>query len=197
MEVRCEQVGTSLYQQLLNDAFDALPAQVQALHRPTAPQRWAGVAEVRRGRGVLARLVAALFGFPKAGVNVPVSVTFTAERGGERWTRDFAGRRFSSWQRRGSGRDDCLLVERFGPIDVSLALLQQGDRLLLVPRRWAVLGIRLPNALLPQGSTFETEVDGHFVFHVEIAAPLVGLIVAYRGTLLPSMQEKEALPPLE
>lgn len=180
---RREDPQASLYPQLLGSAFATLPAQVQALHSARAARRWSGVAEVRRGRGLLARIVGGLFGFPPRGSAVPVSVAFTPERGGERWTRDFAGRRFSSWQRRGQGRNDALLVERFGPIDVALALVVEEDRLQLVARRWSCLGIPLPAALLPGGRTFETEREGRFVFDVEIAAPLVGLIVGYRGTL--------------
>lgn len=182
---RSEMPGASLYRQLLGSAFDALPSQVQALHDSSEGRRWQGVGEVRRGKGLLARIVGAVFGFPPAAAAVPVSVAFAPERGGERWTRDFAGRRFSSLQWRGQGRNEQLLVERFGIVDVALALVVEGDRLHLVTRRWSCLGIPLPKALLPCGSTFETEREGHFVFDVEIAAPLIGLIVAYRGTLRP------------
>ncbi|MGN7840160.1 DUF4166 domain-containing protein [Stenotrophomonas sp. 22385] len=171
---------------MLGSAFDALPAQVQALHDTSGPHRWSGRAQVRRGTGLLSRLVAAVIGFPKAHTDVPVTVTFTPDRGIERWTRDFGGRRFTSWQRRGAGRNDALLVERFGLIEVALALVVADDRLMLVPRRWSCLGVPLPNALLPRGTTFETEVDGRFVFNVEIAALGVGLIVAYRGSLQPA-----------
>lgn len=181
---REETAGASLYQQVLGTAFAALPAQVQALHRPSARRQWSGLAEVRRGGGLLARLVARCIGFPGAGEQVPVTVTLAPEGDGERWTRDFGGRRFSSLQSRGHGRDEALLLERFGLITVALALVVEGDRLHLLPRRWSCLGLPLPQALLPAGTTFETERDGRFVFNVEIAAPLVGLIVAYRGTLL-------------
>ncbi|MEG2806334.1 DUF4166 domain-containing protein [Stenotrophomonas sp.] len=180
---RCEDPQAALYPQLLGSAFATLPAPVQALHADRHARQWRGLAEVRRGKGVLSRLVGAVFGFPPAGQAVPVAVAFAPERGGERWTRDFDGRRFSSWQRRGQGRDAYLLVERFGLVDVALALVVEDDRLHLVARRWSCLGIPLPAALLPGGRTFETERDGRFVFDVEIAAPLVGLIVAYRGSL--------------
>ena len=183
---RREQPGAALYPQLLGSAFDTLPPQVQALHRDAQPRQWRGLADIRRGSGVLARCVASVFGFPPAGTAVPVTVSFTPENGGERWMRDFGGRRFSSWQRRGRGRNDYLLVERFGPVDVAIALVVDGERLTLVPRRWSVLGVPLPKCLLPKGTTFETECDGQFVFDVEIAAPLVGLIVGYRGRLNPA-----------
>ncbi len=183
---RREQPDASLYPQLLGSAFGVLPPQVQALHRGSEARRWSGRADIRRGTGLMARAIAALIGFPKAGTDVPVSVAFTPEQGGERWTRDFGGRRFSSWQRRGRGRSEYLLVERFGVMDVALALVVEGERLHLVPRRWFLLGVPMPGFLLPRGTTFETETEGKFVFEVEIAAPLIGLIVGYRGQLLPA-----------
>ena len=180
---RHDMPGASLYQRLLGCAYATLPTRVQALHAPSAPACWTGIATVERGTGVLSRLIARVFGFPAAGDNVPVSVRFTPEAGGERWTRTFEGRRFSSLQTAGTGHDEALLVERFGAIAVALAVVVEGVRLRLLPRRWSLLGIPLPTSLLPGGTSFETERDGQFVFDVEIAAPLVGRIVAYRGTL--------------
>ncbi|WMJ69995.1 SDR family oxidoreductase [Stenotrophomonas sp. 24(2023)] len=178
--------GASLYQRVLGDAYARLPPSVQALHAPQAPRRWQGMARVERGDGLLSRLLGRLFGFPDAGDAIPVSVAFDAEAGGERWTRTFAGRRFSSLQTEGQGRNEALLVERFGAVAVALALVVQNGRLQLVPRRWSLLGIPLPRALLPGDASFEYEQDGHFVFDVEIGAPLVGRIVHYRGTLQPA-----------
>lgn len=180
---RQEKGPASLYQQLLGTAFDILPAQVQALHGVSKARQWSGVADVRRGTGVLAKFVGGIIGFPQAAFDVPVSVTFTPEGDGERWTRNFGGKIFSSHQRRGSGKNDYLLMERFGLISVALALVIEGDRLLLIPRRWSCFGIPLPKVLLPTGRSFESEKDGQFNFDVEISAPILGLIVAYRGVL--------------
>ncbi|MGI9424963.1 MAG: DUF4166 domain-containing protein, partial [Hyphomicrobiaceae bacterium] len=156
------------------------------LHDSTETRRWTGQAQVQRGEGVVARLIGWIIGFPDASPEVPVNVVLAYKPHGELWTRDFAGKTFSSFQQRGTGKDEHLLVERFGPINVALALVVDNDRLFLIPRRWSCLGIPLPGFLLPQGQSFETEQDGKFCFDVEIAAPLVGLIVAYKGILLPS-----------
>jgi hypothetical protein len=43
----------------------------------------------------------------------------------------------------------------------------------------------MPGFLLPAGSSVESEEAGEFCFDVEISAPLVGLIVAYKGRLMP------------
>jgi hypothetical protein len=175
--------GDALYRRILGPAFATLPARLQELHGRSETRQWTGFAEIERGRGLLASLVAACVGFPAAASNVPVTVTFSPEGDAERWVRDFDGKRFSSVQSAGTGRNEHLMVERFGLATFALALVVEGDRLLLIPRRWALLGLPMPKALLPGGLTFETEQDGQFCFDVEISMPVIGRIVAYRGQL--------------
>lgn len=172
-----------LYERVLAGAFAGLPPRVRALHRDGG--RWAGRARVTRGRGP-GQLVAWAFGFPRAGRDVAATVAFSTDaRGHEVWERRFDGRPMRSTQEEGRGRDAHLVVERFGPVAVSLALVRDGARLRLVPRRWAILGVPLPGGLLPRGETWEAEEAGRFRFHVEIALPLLGPIVAYDGWLEP------------
>lgn len=187
-------VDGPLYGAILGSAFAALPPRLQELHGRAAPRRWSGVATVNRGRGIAAALVAALFGFPKAASHVPVTVMVTPENGGERWVRTFGGMSFTSMQSAGKGRDAYLLVERFGQAAFALALVVEGARLFLVPRRWSFLGIPMPRILLPTGRSFETERDGQFCFDVEISMPLIGLIVAYNGSLRPTAPSDVSRP---
>jgi hypothetical protein len=172
-----------LYQRILGEAWDALPAPVRAMHSCAASQAAAGQADVRRGRNPLARLVAWVIGFPAAGEQVPVHVVFTPNAGGERWTRTFAGRSFSSVQMVGDGRSAHLLRERFGPLSFDMALVVEAARLSLVVRRWSVWGMPLPLFLAPDGNSYETVVSDRFHFHVEIGHRLIGLIVGYHGWL--------------
>ncbi|WP_166943963.1 SDR family oxidoreductase [Sphingopyxis panaciterrae] len=183
---RADDICAPLYRLLLDSAFDSLPRRVQDLHGSGASRRWHGAAEVRRGRGLLARAAARVFGFPKAAARVPVTVDFAPEGGGERWTRTFGEMSFSSLQSPGTGRNAQLLVERFGPLAFAMALVVEGGRLHLVPRRWSAFGIPMPRFLLPDGTSFESEQDGKFHFAVEISAPLIGLVVAYEGMLEPA-----------
>jgi hypothetical protein len=183
---RTEEAGAPFYRRILGPAFDTLPPRVRELHATEAPRQWRGQAEVRRGTNPLARLVAAIIGFPKAAAAVPVIVTFTPEAKGERWTRDFGGREFSSLQYEGTGRNAHLLVERFGPAAFAMALVVEGDRLMLVPRRWSLFGVPMPHRMMPSGPSFETGDNGKFRFDVDIRLPLAGLVVAYRGTLEPA-----------
>ena len=133
----------------------------------------------------MARIIGAIFGFPKAASQASVTVTLSPEKGAERWTRSFDNKVFSSVQSCGIGKNQYLLVERFGMASFALALVVEDGRLSLVPRRWSLLGIPMPGFLLPTGLSFESEESGEFCFDVEISAPLVGLIVAYKGTLRP------------
>ena len=128
-------------------------------------------------------MVGAVLGFPKAAENVDVSVKLSPEPEGELWERNFGGNRFSSFQAPGTDREERLLTERFGLISVALALVVKDKKLFLVPRHWRVGKIPLPRFLMPNGESFETEIDGRFHFDVCIQAPVVGLIVHYQGSL--------------
>lgn len=177
--------GRPLYPKLLGSAFDALPDQVRLLHAQAEKRVWKGRANIVRGRNPLAKLVAAIFGFPPEANDVDVTVTLTPQGSGELWERNFGGRHFKSAQYEGAGKYNNLLIERFGPVAVALALDVKGEELFLVPRNWSFLGIPLPKFLLPSGDSFESQKDGKFWFDVAIKAPIVGLIVAYRGYLTP------------
>jgi hypothetical protein len=164
----------------LGSAYDALPAQVQALHDMSGQHRWSGTAQVRRGTGLVSRLVAAVIGFPEAGADVPVTVTFMPEQGIERWTRDFGGHCVS---RELSARGD-LVVERFGAIRFGFALPSGGKWLEMKLRRWSVLRIPLPLWLAPRIAAREwQEENGRFGFDVRVAMPLIGEVIRYTGWL--------------
>jgi hypothetical protein len=177
--------GQPLYREILGSAFGALPAQVQALHTGAQARTWRGTAQVSRGRGPFAALAASLFGFPRTGQNVPVSVTFEPGADGETWRRSFGGRPMTTYQSPGQGRSSGLIVERFGAVAVALALVTEDDRLRLIPRRWSVLGVPMPAFLLPRGDCFETVRNGRFAFDVTVDLPLIGRVVSYHGTLEP------------
>lgn len=173
-----------LYQVLLGSAWMQLPEQLRALHNWTDGLQATGRAEVERGSHWLARCLAMLFGFPKAGNDVSVQVRFTGTAEGETWRRSFAGKSFCSHQSRGRGGWQGLLCERFGPFAVAVALVVREGRLYLVVKHWSFLGLPLPAFCAPGGTTYEFEEDGRFHFHVEISHPWIGLLVRYRGWLV-------------
>jgi hypothetical protein len=177
--------GTApLYKRILGEAWDALPAPLAALHNVVSTEQKAeGVARVEAGTNLFARLLAALYGFPRTGEQVPVKVSFHRREDGELWQRDFAGRKFSTLQYEGRGYADKLLVERFGPITFWMALVLKDEKLHLITRHWSVFGIPLPLALSPNTSAYEYADEGHFCFHVEVRHWLIGLIARYEGKL--------------
>jgi hypothetical protein len=112
-------------------------------------------------------------------------VTFRLRQGREYWQRTFAGRSFMTTQEGGRGRFERLLVERFGPLAFAMALVLDGGRLRLVVRGWTALGVPMPLALAPVAEAYECVEEGRFRFHVQLGLPLVGMIVRYRGWLVP------------
>lgn len=174
-----------VHRRVLGSVWHALPGPIRVMHDVNDELVAEGAAQVERGTGMMAQCVATMFGFPPAGRDVPVSVTFRARDGREVWQRNFAGKKFSSTQEEGEGRFQHLLCERFGPFAIALALVVEDERLRLIVRRWSCLGVPLPSRLAPRGDTCEIVQGGRFNFNVEIDLPLIGLIVRYRGWLAP------------
>jgi hypothetical protein len=173
-----------LYKRLLGEAWDALPGPIAGLHNlTTKEQRAEGIARVETGEHVFARLLAALYGFPRAGAHVPVKVSFHRMEDGELWQRDFAGRKFSTFQSEGQGYADKLLVERFGPVTFWMALVLKQGELHYVTRRWSIFGIPLPLVFAPNSTVYESADGDDFCFHVEVKHWLIGLLVRYEGKL--------------
>ena len=177
-----------LYPDILGAAYEDLPEQVRALHWPEATVGrtvWHGQAQIEGADNVIGRMIARLFRFPSAARDVPTSVTFDTNGAQEVWTRRFGTQKMVSTQEPGRGRNAHLMVERFGPVAVALAVTVVERRLYLTPRRWTVFGVPLPKFLLPGGQTFEAEENGKFQFDVTISVPIVGRLVRYCGWLEP------------
>jgi hypothetical protein len=183
-----------LYRRMLGEAWDLLPAPLQVMHQVSGVLIADGAAIVERGEGLISRLLARLLGFPPAGRDVPVTVTFRVGEGREHWRRTFGNSAFASVQEPGRGRFDRLLCERFGPLCFGLALVVEDDRLRLVLRGWSFAGLPLPAAWVPRIRAYESAEKGRFHFHVAIHHPLTGLIVGYWGWLEPRAGSAPAGP---
>lgn len=172
-----------LYQRVLGSAWDRLPIKIRGMHEVVAAAKVQGKAIVERGNNPMARVIADIIGFPKEGTDIPVQVDFKEESGTEIWTRTFNGKPFVSHQYQGKGRNQRLLIERFGPMCFAMALVCKENRLRLVLRSWSFLGVPMPMFLCPNSDSYETVEEGRFNFHVHISHPLIGTIVHYRGWL--------------
>lgn len=184
MPARQREPAPTLFQAALADRWEALPPAVQRLHSVRDTESFAGRARVVRGQSPIARLAAWLFGFPKAGDDVPLRLTITCLPHGEVWDRSFDGRRLRS-RLLPSPRRYCYR-ERFGAFTFEQALpVKDGVMRLRVRRGW-LLGVPLPSLLLPRSCASECAVGGRFQFDIGLHLPVTGaLIVRYQGSLAP------------
>jgi hypothetical protein len=185
LAVRCEsrerRLPPPLYARLLGPGFDRLPPAVRTLHDIAGHAGAEGEGRVVRGKGRLARMVAAAVRFPPQG-NWPLHVDFREQGGAETWTRDFGGHRFSSTLSQSGER----LVERFGPLRFAFDLPSGPQGLEMRLRSWSAFHVPLPRALAPRIRAREWEEQGRFRFDVRVALPLVGEVVHYSGWLAPA-----------
>jgi uncharacterized protein DUF4166 len=172
----------TLFQIALGDKWRELPPCVRRLHSVQGVESFSGRARVTRGRGLVARAAAWLFGFPEAGDDVPLTITKTRTPTGEIWERNFAGRRFRSYLTP-SDRPQHYR-ERFGLFTYEQELPVEDGALCFPVRRGWLLGLPLPSLLLPRSCSREFSSDGVFHFDVGLYAPVTGsLIVRYEGRL--------------
>lgn len=172
------------FQRILGAAFDDLPAPVRALHGLTIDAHTAGLAEIRASATPGAWLLCKVAGLPKPGRDVPVSVSFHPDgRGCELWKRRFDERRYASTMEAGGGHDDGLLIEHFGPFDLLFRLEGRQGRLAWSLVGWRLLGVPLPAWSRPTIECSESGDGNRFVFDIDVAFPLVGPVVHYRGWL--------------
>jgi hypothetical protein len=174
----------------LGDAAVRLPKVILDLHRFRSPARYASRASVTSGANSLACLIATVMRLPASTGDCAVEVRLTRDtRGVETSTRTFGSASFTSTHSLGRGRWDGLVVERFGPVAVAMAVLEETGRLRLVVRGWSKFGIQMPLRLAPRVEALEHDDGGRFNFDVSISLPIIGLVVHYRGWVAPASWE--------
>ena len=173
----------NLYEEILGEAYDEMSEPLQNLHRIGAGKTLEGQCKVTRGTNPLSHIVAAVFGLPKASPSIPVKVVLTKDGHKEIWERFFDGKRMVSTQEAGRGKQSRLVIERFGPIAIYIAIVVEDGKQILKTTGWSIFGIPLPKALTPGGEVFEHAKDGRFNFHVDLVAPIFGRLVKYEGWL--------------
>ncbi|MDJ0946115.1 MAG: DUF4166 domain-containing protein [Kiloniellales bacterium] len=171
------------YRLLLGRGFESLPEPIRQLHDVSDEAVARGRCRIRRGAHPLSRLIGRLFGLPPAGDNLPVKVRFLPQSGGERWYRRFGTHRLASHQVP-AGRPGWMF-ESFGPGRFLIELAAGSEGLTLALRGVRLLGLPLPRPLWPRIRAGERVEEGRFVFDVEIALPVAGLLIHYHGHLRP------------
>lgn len=191
--------GSVFLAALGEDVEAALPEALRRFHAADGAPVWRGRADIDAGKGLLSRLVAAVFGLPAAGRDVPVTVSvdrrLEPDAGTkidpvppalhtEIWSRRFGDRRFSS--RLHSSRSG-IVTETAGPFAFDLGVQSDPDGLSLPVVGWRLFGVRMPLALAPVSVSREHVDDqGRFCFDIRVSLPTGGLLIAYRGWLVSS-----------
>jgi hypothetical protein len=171
----------SLGRRLLGSAFDDLPAAVRLVHGGLLPKLLSGHARARGGGG-LASIARRLAGMPRPGRYNEISVAIEPVSGGEIWTRQFDASRFRSRLRDLPGRLS-EFEEQIGPL--AFRFEAEPDKRGFIWRfvGWRIGPAPLPRFLAPRIAARCFERDGRYRFSVAVAHPLLGLFLAYAGSL--------------
>ncbi|WP_339085747.1 DUF4166 domain-containing protein [Hyphomicrobium sp. ghe19] len=165
------------------DAYRRLPSALRAFHDQNAPPVWSGKADIDASNSIARRLLRAIVGLPSPARGVGVTVTVDRSGGEEIWQRNFDGQRFAS---RLAYKGKNVVSERFGPIEILMAIEADSVEVRMPVAGWRIGRIRLPLMLAPTSETREfVGEDGRFHFDVAIGLPVVGLLAHYRGWLEP------------
>lgn len=175
---------STLYESVLGDRFETLPPVLRRFHgRDGGSAR--GVLRVERGRGPIAKLAGWVMGFPPAGEAVTIELRVATQGGGEVWTRWFSNMQGRAMITR-QWRDGTRLVEAAGPSRTWFELASEPDGMCFVQRRCTILGIPFPAMLAPRvHARARSRDDEGWEVEVRISLPIVGLLVAYAGRLIP------------
>ena len=175
-----------LFARLIGRTYPDLPRALREGHGVDGRLVLTGRAAVEGAQTAFGRIIARWFGFPGKAEDVPVTVEMIADGDSEIWRRTIGGHRFASRLSpcpAGRGR----VFERFGPFSFELAVSTDGEGLRLEIIAGRLGPLPLPRALLPRSPAREfVDAAGRFRFDVPISLPLVGLLVHYRGWLVPT-----------
>lgn len=181
------------FRKVLREAFDRLPPEIRETHETIGVSRWAGKADVERGKGIFPRLIAFVMRFPAQGAGVDVEVTKSADETGETWERRFGANRFHSHL----SPTDRGMTERFSMMTFRLGLHVKDGSLHFPVTSGRIGVLPIPAVLLPRSEAREYVEEGRFHFDVALEAPVTGhLIIRYRGHLSRAPAGNSLRPPI-
>lgn len=184
-----------LYPDVVGPAWGRAAEVVRAMHGPGF--RAEGTLTVRHGKNAVARLLARMSGAPKEGDDVPVTLVVEVDGRRQRWSRAYRDHAVvtSQWVRDGRVIEAYagLAIHFRFEVDDEGALVYRQERTTL---ELGPLAIPLPSFVAPRakGRVAPGEGKGLAIVDVSVAAPIVGLLVSYRGTMRVLTPMKELLP---
>lgn len=176
---------TGLYSEVLGPRWTELHSAVRAMHSTGETLTRTGTFQVRRGTSLIAKFLQAVLGLPKQSAASAVTLRIEPQVTGEHWFRRIGDVAFDTIQ---SPATENRLRERVGVVDLYFRLQvtdgglkyhQVGAKLAL-----GLLAIPLPRWFAPRVIASEMPCDEDVVdVSVHVTIPLVGLLIAYEGTL--------------
>jgi hypothetical protein len=172
-----------IFAQALAADFQHLPETTRTLHTPAAGAVWRGTADVTGGDNLISTVIARLMRFPTEGKAQPLRVVIDpSANGDETWHRIYQQRTMTSIMTRPDSAN-ATLEEKFGFLAVRLKITATTTGLNLSPVSWRFGPVPLPRFLIPKITAIETAQGDSHHFHVDVALPLIGRLVCYRGQL--------------
>jgi hypothetical protein len=165
----------------MGESFTRLPPAVRDLHGNPDGIHAKGRCDVRRGGGVLSRVLGRMLGVPEAGDALDLDFRIFARDGVELWVRRFG----HSVMRSRFWNEGGVLYERLGPIVMSHSLVEAGGILETRLAKLWFLGLPVPRAFHPRIRALASQDGDAYLFDVAAEMPVAGLVVGYRGHLRP------------
>lgn len=172
----------------MGPAWNELPASIRATHLAGESR---GFIQVSWGRGLLARCLARVLGFPPPCARRELILEVQPVDGGDRWVRRMGTVTLTSTQSASNG----LLLESFGRFVFAFRLLphQLGLRYLQehAALRLGAWQLRLPRWASPRIVAAVAQTPAGPRTEVEVAAPLIGRVLRYEGIVQPAPSERQ------
>ncbi|MGC3984420.1 MAG: DUF4166 domain-containing protein [Pseudorhodoferax sp.] len=169
----------SMYEQVLGEAFDRLPAAVQRFHRLRGDWTLAGQAQTQAPASVPARLLAWALGTPRSATSGTIRFELSAEPRVETWTRHFPAQTMRSTLRLAGAE----LHEVLGASRLRFQLLASPTGLEMRLIGLHFMGIPCPRWLMPEVVAREHGDGRRIEFHVAARVRGIGQVASYRGHL--------------
>jgi hypothetical protein len=167
-----------LFRGLLGPQFDHLAPRVREVHAGRTLQL-RGRATVTRGDALVGRIIGRLASLPDAQSEAPTCIDLVVEGGGETWTRRFG---VSRPMRSHLHAREHLLIERLGPVQLGFRLRAGDSGILWQFESVSFLGIPAPRSWFARATARSYEHQGRYCFEVDVALPLIGHLIGYRGS---------------
>ncbi|EEE37808.1 hypothetical protein RKLH11_1645 [Rhodobacteraceae bacterium KLH11] len=127
-------------------------------------------------------------GFPHEGTDLPVTLAIRQSGTDWLWDRNFAGHRTSSRLSFDHARG--WVREQIGGLTIWLQPVRNKAGLAIEIRRLCLFGIPCPGFMLPRSASTEAEdAQARFCFDISARVPGLGLLIRYRGWLVPDHGE--------